>query len=343
MNNEETQTDEEAVESESADESIDARAFEALDEVTQTLMERDGTKLSTEEEVEEESASPEDEQVEEAEVDESTEAPEAIFTLDDGTAVTDPEEAKKGYLRHSDYTKKTQGLAEDRKKIERYEKLFNAMENDAKLTKLVVDYMTQGSTPAQAATPQAQELQVPEQYKEDPFVNTTVQTLNAMKQELAELKGDFSTTKQTTTQEREFAQQKATLDAKLGEGYEYLKGQVGKPPTPEEYVNRLQEYITEQGLDPQKVAGYILGGDPDYLRAKVDGAFKADIATHRKDTVNSGEKERKKRVAKTKTLQTAGKSKTAVAKPLPKGKDGKTDLRKSMVQIMDAQEGLPAG
>ena len=43
--------------------------------------------------------------------------PVPIFTLDDGTGVT-AEDAKKGYLRQSDYTKKQQELARDREEVE---------------------------------------------------------------------------------------------------------------------------------------------------------------------------------------------------------------------------------
>ena len=331
MTNEIVENTEEVV----ADDVEDAGdGFDDLDEVSQLLMQRQGTKLPAPEEVAEESV---EEPVEEPK-EEVVEEPEHLFELDDGTKVT-LDEAKAGYLRHGSYTQKTQVLADERKKNERYSAIITRMENDPALLRLVTDHMheQQGK---QAEKPQTRQLQVPDNYKGDKFVETTVDVLNELQAELAKVKGGFNNMQKSSTEATQQAEQKALFDARLAEGYEYLKGQVGTPPTPQEYVKRIEDYVKEQGLDPQVVGSYIIGGDPDYLRAKIDGAFKTDIAATNTDKVNSGEKERKKRVAKTQTLRVAGKSKTAVSEPLPKGKDGKPDPQAALLRIMDEQDRL---
>lgn len=72
------------------------------------------------EEAEDESEEETDEQdSEDADSDEEADddEPETVFSLDDGTEV-DLDELKRGYLRQSDYTKKTQEVAESRKQVE---------------------------------------------------------------------------------------------------------------------------------------------------------------------------------------------------------------------------------
>ena len=319
----------EDIEEEVAEEVTDEQGFEALDPNMQMLIERQGTKLGDDEVAEE----PTGEEVVEEEV---VEEPGYAFELEDGTKVT-LDEAKAGYLRHGDYTRKTQQVSDDRKKTERYNAIINKMESDPTLTRLVIDYMT-GAQQTQVAQPQAQQLQVPPGYEKEPAIKLLVDELNATKAELTELRGGVNTMQQTSTEAQKQAEQKALFDASLAEGYEYLKGQVGTPPPPKEYVERIEQYVNEQGLDPQVVGNYIISGDPDYLRAKIDGAFKADIDASRQDKVNSGEKERKKRVAKTQTLRVAGKSQTAAPQSLPKGPDGKLDQRAALLQIQDTIE-----
>jgi hypothetical protein len=76
----------------------------------------------TEEEADEETS--EDADDEEAEDDE----PETVFQLDDGTEV-DLDELKRGYLRQSDYTKKTQEVAEQRKAVEQANQQYAQAQN----------------------------------------------------------------------------------------------------------------------------------------------------------------------------------------------------------------------
>lgn len=58
----------------------------------------------------------EDSESEESEEDTDEASPEPFMVLEDGTEISE-EEAKRGYLRQADYTKKTQELAQDRKQL----------------------------------------------------------------------------------------------------------------------------------------------------------------------------------------------------------------------------------
>jgi hypothetical protein len=64
---------------------------------------------------------------------ESTETPEYAFTLEDGTGVT-LDEARNGYQRQSDYTRKTQQVAQERERLAQAEQLWRAFEADPQQT-----------------------------------------------------------------------------------------------------------------------------------------------------------------------------------------------------------------
>ena len=68
----------------------------------------------------------------EAETVESTEPVEALFEVD-GSPIT-ADEAKNGYLRQSDYTRKTQELAEQRRQLQNAEILQSALQRDPQAT-----------------------------------------------------------------------------------------------------------------------------------------------------------------------------------------------------------------
>lgn len=336
MSNEMIDNAEEVVE-EAVEEVTAEQGFEALDDNMKVLIERSGTKMPEAEEVDNTEVSSDNDEVS-TESEEVVDEPEHLFELDDGTKVT-LQEAKDGYLRHSKFTKNSQELAEERKKTERYSAIINKMENDETLTKMVIDYMT-GAPQAQEPQSTVGKIEVPDEYKGQPFIENLVTLTNTLSDKVTQIEGGVNKMEQSSTDAQRAADNTALLNSRLAEGYEYLKGQVGTPPTPKEYTERVQKYIEDQGLDPQVVGSYIIGGDPDYLRAKIDGTFKADIEAHRTDKANSGEKERKKRVAKTQTLQVASKSKQAAPQPLPKGKDGKADLKAGLIQIQEAQAQL---
>lgn len=69
------------------------------------------------EEAEDDSQEAESEATEDEEADEEDSENPVLFTLEDGTEVTS-DEAKRGYLRQADYTKKTQALAEQAKQVQ---------------------------------------------------------------------------------------------------------------------------------------------------------------------------------------------------------------------------------
>lgn len=106
---------------------LDEKGLPVDEPVQKTESQESEEKVETEEESEEdyladvdaddeeEDDTPEEDS--EAEEEESSDDGEIVHTLDDGTELT-AEEIDKGYLRQSDYTKKTQELAEQRKALE---------------------------------------------------------------------------------------------------------------------------------------------------------------------------------------------------------------------------------
>ena len=334
MSNELIDNAEEVVE-EAVEEVTVEQGFEALDDNMKVLIERTGTKMPEAEEVVAEEEVVED-VVEEEQV---AEEPEYLFELDDGTKVTE-KEAKDSYLRHGSYTKKVQELADERREIEQHKHIINLMKTDRKFLDMNLDYINNKGKVVQEPQSTLGKIEVPEDYKGQPFIENLVNLANSLSDKVVQIEGGINTMQQSSTEAQQTADNTALLNSRLAEGYEYLKGQVGTPPTPKEYIDRFQKHIEDQGLDPQVVGNYIIGGDPDYLRAKIDRTFKADIDAHRTDTANSGEKDRKKRVAKTQTLQVASKSKQAAPQALPKGSNGKVDLKAALVQIQDAQAQL---
>jgi len=308
----------------------DVDKYEGLDDIQEELMRRQGTELPE--------PKPEGGDGETI-TEDSTEA-QPIFTLDDGTAVTDPEEAKKGYLRHADYTRKTQELSDKRRNIDAIVNYYEA--HPEKLTDLVAE-MTKKPEPVKAPRQQIQQLVVPDNYKGDQFVETTVGALNQMRMEMAENRDAVDTIRQTATSERQQAEQERRLQARLMEGYKYLQGKTGDPPTPEEFGNRIEEYLREQGTTPEAAAVNIIGPDPNYIRAIVDWTFEADITAAQSDKVSSAEEQRRKRTAKSASLRVAGKTQSPQPRDLPKGKDGKTDPHAGLAMILDEQEKLTGG
>ena len=300
--------------------------YEGVDEISRALYERTGTTLEEPEPTEEEGGVTEE--VTDV-TEEVTEEPEALFVLDDGTAIKDVNEAKSGYLRHADYTKKTQELAEERKKVDKYNSLLNYLESNPQTVDRLVDEMRGNGKPQSQA--EAQGLQVPEQYKGDQFVEQTVSVLNDMRKELAEVKGGYNSIQKATTEGQQKAETDHKFNTRFMEGYKHLEGRIGTLPTPKEFEERIIAYVKEQE-DPQGVAANIISTDPLYIRAIVDRAYEADISSTQSDKVNSSEEDRKKRVAKGPSLRAAGKSTKALPQSLPK------DPVAALRVIMDEQE-----
>jgi len=304
--------------------------YEGLSEIQQALIERQGTTLE-EPESEAEEGVDEGGYSEPRPIEELIEEPDHLFETEDGTKVT-LEDAKAGYLRQADYTKKTQAIAEERKKIEKYSALLAHLDTDPEAVDMLIDRM-RGVKQSPQQQQEAQGLQVPENYKGDPFVEQIVPLVNELRKELAEVKGGQQTMQQTDAQR----QQKAEVDQKFHnrfmEGYKYLEGKIGTLPTPKEFEERIIEYVKQQE-DPQGVAANIISTDPNYIRAVVDWAYEADINATQSDKVNSAEEERRKRTAKGASLRVAGKTADAPPPKLPK------DSRAALAQILDEQQKL---
>jgi len=97
---------------------VDSKDQPAVDKLTEgESPDPDGEEEEEPEEDEEAEESEDTEDAEETEEEAEDNEPETVFQLDDGTEV-DLDELKRGYLRQSDYTKKTQEVAEHRKTLE---------------------------------------------------------------------------------------------------------------------------------------------------------------------------------------------------------------------------------
>jgi hypothetical protein len=315
-----------------------ADEYEGADEIQAELFRRAGTKLP-EPEVEGAEDVTDEEAGDTAEVTEDTK-PDALFTLDDGTAVTDSEEARAGYLRHADYTRKTQELAEKRKRIDAIYAYYEA--NPGKLQELIAEMTNPPQSPQSQTQAQVQQLQVPDNYKGDQFVETTVAALNQMRGELVELKGGYDTMRQDKTAEQQQTELRQRYNVRLTEGYKYLEGKVGESPSPAEFEKRIIEFVQQQE-NPQAVGANIISDDPLYIRAVVDRTFEADIGAAQSDKVASAEQERGKRKATSASLRVAGRTSTPQPRALPKGRDGKLDSEKALGMILEEQEKLARG
>lgn len=94
----------------------DEQAVEEVEAKAEDEEEAPDEEESSEDEAEEETAE-QDSEEEDSEEGADDSEPETVFQLDDGTEV-DLDELKRGYLRQSDYTKKTQEVAEQRKQVQ---------------------------------------------------------------------------------------------------------------------------------------------------------------------------------------------------------------------------------
>jgi hypothetical protein len=263
-------------------------------------------------------------EAEEAVEEEATEPEEDSATLPDGTVVT-IEELGKGYLRQGDYTKKTQDLAEQRKAIEKNQDLINYIGSDPALQKMILDHM-RGETVKPNVEETTSGLQVPDNYKEDPFVTQLVGKLNEQDAVIRKLDGGYQNITQETKAKQEQSEHQTKLYARLEPAYNELKGQVETPPTPQEFTQAIQAYFVENNIDPNQGAYEIANSvDPNYLTGLVGRIYKADIQKATESETKVVEKNRTKRTAKGATLRVAGKSSQAPKPTLPKLPNGRVD------------------
>ena len=315
--------------------------YEGLDEVQRELMERQGTKL-TEPDAEEEAGEGEGEEDAVEEVAAVAE-PDHLFELDDGTKIT-LAEAKAGYLRHADYTRKTQTTAEERKQLSDVGAIVEYFRNDQGALDRWLNEVRNGGPQQQVqqdTTKALTKMEVPENYKGDQFVEQTITVLNELRDtnielahRLGRIEGQADTAEQSKEQEKKDTESKAQLESRLQEGYKHLGDKVEQAPTPQEFMKRFNDYLVEQKLDPQVVGPYIIGPDSGYIRTLVDRAFQADISEANKEKVNSVETNRRKRTAKGVDLRVAGKTAEAMPRKLPK------DSKAALMQIQAEQQKL---
>ena len=304
-----------------------------LDPVMDRIHEMAGTGPYAEAKEEVEEVVEEAEEVVDNEVEEVEPTNGVLFTTDDGTEVT-LEEARKGFLRQSDYTRKTQGIAEEKKQIEQNRALLDYIANDPALLKKVTDHIGGSREPEK----QDPGIQVPDAYKDDDFVKQLVAVVNEVKGDVTKVKGGYDNITQESQAKQEQSAFTTKLNTRLESAYNGLKGQVETPPTTQEFGKAIQAYFVEHNIDPGKGAYEIANSvDPNYLPGIVARIYNSDISKATKTETAVVEKNRKKNTAKGATLRVAGKS-TQTPKPsLPKLPDGKLD-RSALVRQMITEQ-----
>ena len=277
-----------------------------------------------------------EEAIEEEVAEEVADEPEYVFELKDGTKLTG-EDIEKGVMLHSDYTKKRQESSATESELAQYSGIINWLKDNPEAVEDLWE-RTKGNAPAQTQPAATNEIQIPAGYENEPAIKLLVGELNKNRAELAEIKGGVSTINQEKTEQQKRTDIDNAVNTRMIAAYDELKGQVETPPTPDEFQKRLFAHFEELGLSREALEAYITGDDPTYLSAKVERIFAADIGKKVQAKGVAVEKERKKRVAKVRTLGVGGKSKASAPQSLSKGKDGKIDPKAALVQIMDEQE-----
>ena len=265
--------------------------------------------------------------------------PEYVFELEDGTKVT-ADEAKAGYLRHADYTRKTQDVAEKRKRIDAIVQYHEA--NPDELKKVIDWHSGAGNKPQpQQAAPQVRpKLEVPDDYKGQPFIESLVGTVNTLQEQLAATQGTQQQYTEQQKQREQAVEMERQYHTRLTDGYRYLEGKIGTLPPPQEFEDRIIKHFQAEEIDPQAGASLIIGPDRNYIRTIVDRAFSTEIKTAAQDKANSEAAERKKGQTKKSTLRTTGKGKAPNTPSVPRTSDGKLDRRKTLHQIIQGHEEL---
>lgn len=246
------------------------------------------------------------------------------FTLPDGAKVTH-EEAKSGYLRQRDYTKKAMELADERKKLERYSGIINYLEGNPDEVEHYIERMKGKGREAQQQA-QVKKLTVPAHYKDDPFVGEMVETMNDLREQLAQ-KADVGMIKATTAQQAKQAEIGVKINTKLHEAYTSLADKLGKSPDSQEYDDKIRAYLADKQMSPEDLVPYILGPDPDYMKSFVERIYQDDIAKAKDKAKASGGKA-KTSPEKRAVLKASGKAaSTGAGFEVPKTRDGRVDSK----------------
>ena len=270
-------------------------------------------------------------------VEEEPPAPQPLFTLDDGTAVTDSEEAKKGYLRHRDYTQKTQELARQRKEIEA---IYNYFQSHPEELAPIVSKITKPPAPPQPQQT-VKEVTLPQGYENEPAVKLLIDELNETRRQLAQVQGGVETIQQTTVQRDKRAEQESLLNTRLRDAHVWLTDKLGdNTPSPEDFIDRIKARYDAKGITPDEYMPYIIGPDESYLCTVVADIWKADIGKVVADKVVQEQQKRKPAGAKQRALKATGKTGKPVQDSVPRTKDGRLDRDKFFSQHPFIQEQL---
>jgi len=175
-----------------------------------------------------------------------TQPPEYIFTLDDGTGVT-TEDAKKGYLRQSDYTKKQQQISKEREEVEYLRTAIGkALPHIQKALPEIYDYLT---------TPDAV---FPEEFNisDDP----TQQELHLIKRQLEDIRMN---------------EQRKELIGKLNSGFDKIKSDFDKNFSEDE-KNSVLNFMKTNNVGDPIVAYKAMNHDKIVAQVKKDAIAEAE-------------------------------------------------------------------
>jgi len=264
-----------------------------------------------------------------------------FLTLSDGTGVT-KEEAIAGYTRHLDYTQKTMEHSKQVKELEPYMALIDRMKTDDTLFNMVDKYIREGGQAEKDQAQAAQDLQVPDSYKGDVFVEQTVAALNATTKRLDALEGGVGSIKQDATDKQKRGEAEAIYHGRLQDAFTKLKGQLSTEISPKDFINRMKTHFEGKGLTPEQYMPMIIGPDSTYLSANVTEAYRSDVDKVVKDKVNSEREKRKPKGADKRALKATGKPAKTVSQKSPKLTDGRLDrkahFRNSPVQKLSSDD-----
>lgn len=202
-------------------------------------------------------ADPDDEDVTDEEHPEESRTP-ASIKLDDGTEIT-LEEAKKGYLRQSDYTRKAQSLAEERKQIEAFKTQLAPLEQQTKAALEQAWQILQANTPQKPSAALA---------SEDPFEYQRQYAIWADWAEKAQIvHQQHAMLHQRQMQEQQEIQQKRIAEErqKLIEAMPELADPAKREKLQKDVLSILPEY----GFSEQETMGWT---DSRAIRLAIDAA-----------------------------------------------------------------------
>jgi hypothetical protein len=284
---------------------------------------------SFEEEPEEGEEGGEDDELEEADEDETTEEPEetVLFTVKvngEDTEVTE-EELIRGYSRQSDYTRKTQELAEERRNIEaaeaQYQSELVAMQQERQQ---YVEAVSQTIQNSMAGLQQYSDIDWPALKEQDPIEYIT------KRDEYREIQENVRANQHRLQieQQKHSAEQKQERDYMLHEEHGKLLEKMpewGEPAEQKRLAKELRDYALDQGFSQEEISSLVDHRSLFVLSKalRYDALQKADVKSKKVKkvprVVRSGKgvgakgNTKSKRAAQMKRLQNSGHIKDASA------------------------------